>query len=268
MCPSPASCAGPGPTWPPKYDLFGVQVSATNYAEATGAIIEAARRRQPAVVSLHATHALITASGDPALRKAVNTFEMLGPDGQPVRWALNLLHRVGLRERVYGPELMLRLCDRAAEEGVSIYLYGSAPTVIERLRANLLAKFPRLIVAGAESPPFRELTAAEEEAMLQRIRTSGAGLVFVGLGAPKQDLFAYRFRDRLGAVLVCVGAAFDFHAGIKKTAPVWMQRSGLEWFFRLCSEPRRLWRRYLVTNSIFLGKLAMSLVRGKRPAST
>jgi len=239
-------------------------VSATDYAQATGAIVAAAQRRQPAVVSLHATHALITASGDPALCKAVNTFDMLGPDGQPVRWALNLLHRVGLRERVYGPELMLRLCDRAAEEGVSIYLYGSAPAVIEQLRTNLLAKFARLIVAGAESPPFRELTAAEEEAMLQRICASGAGLVFVGLGAPKQDLFAYRFRDRLGAVLVCVGAAFDFHAGIKKMAPVWMQRSGLEWFFRLCSEPRRLWRRYLVTNSIFLGKLAMSLVRSKR----
>ena len=177
---------------------------------------------------------------------------------------LNLLHRVGLRERVYGPELMLRLCGRAAEEGVSIYLYGSAPHVIERLRTNLLAKFPALIVAGAESPPFRELTAEEEEAMLQRIRASGAGLVFIGLGAPKQDLFAYRCRDRLGVVLVCVGAAFDFHAEIKRMAPGWMQRSGLEWFFRLCSEPRRLWRRYLVTNSIFLGKLAKSLIRGKR----
>ena len=252
------------PAWPPKYDLFGVQVSATDYDEATDVIVEAARRRLPGVVSLHAAHAVITAAGDPSLRSAVNTFDLLGPDGQPVRWALNFLRGVGLRDRVYGPELMLRLCARAAAEGVPIYLYGGSPEAVRRLQANLLAKYPRLLVAGAESPPFRPLSDEEEEEAARRINASGAGIVFIGLGAPKQDWFAHRLRDRIHAVQVCVGAAFDFHAGNKKMAPRWMQRSGLEWFFRLCEEPGRLWRRYLVTNSVFLGKFALAMLPGRR----
>jgi len=252
--------------WPPKYELFGVRLSATDYDEAVEAILGAARRRLPAVASFHAVHALITASEDPELREAVNQFELVGPDGQPVRWALNFLHGVGLRDRVYGPELMLRLCRRAASEGVPIYLYGSTPETIEALRTNLVERCPGLRVAGAESPPFRPLSAEEEDRMIRRINGSGAGILFVGLGAPKQDDFASRHRDRIRAVQVCVGAAFDFHAGTKKTAPSWMQRYGLEWFFRLCSDPRRLWRRYLVTNSIFLGKLAAAaILRFGRP---
>jgi exopolysaccharide biosynthesis WecB/TagA/CpsF family protein len=235
-------------------------MSATDYEGAVGAIIRAARRRVPAVVSLHAVHALVTASRDPALRRKVNTFQMIGPDGQPVRWAMNLLHGAGLRDRVYGPELTLRLCRRAAEEGISIYLYGSTPEVLDKLRHNLTAMFPALRIAGAESPPFRPLTAQEQEEMVRRVNQSGAGIMFIGLGAPKQDLFAYEHRDRIRAVQVCVGAAFDFHAGNKKTAPRWMQRAGLEWLFRLAAEPGRLWRRYLVTNSIFLTKLLASLV--------
>jgi len=246
--------------WPKKYDLFGVQVSATTYEEATDAIIEAARAGVPATVSLHAAHAVVTASGDPALREAVNTFQIVASDGQPVRWALNLLHRTGLRDRVYGPELTLRLCRAAAEHGVPIYLYGSSPQVIESLKKNLVAKYPGLQVAGAESPPFRPLTPQEDDEMVRRINESGAGIVFVGLGCPKQDWFAYEHRDRINAVQVCVGAAFDFHAGNKKMAPPWMQRHGLEWLFRLCEEPRRLWRRYLVTNTIFASKLGVSLV--------
>lgn len=247
--------------WPPKHDLFGVQVSATSYQEAVELIVAAARRRLPAVVSHHAAHALVTASGDPALRSAVNTFEMLCPDGQPVRWAMNLLHGAGLRDRVYGPELMLRLCGRAAQESLPIYLYGSSPEVIETLRAKLTVKYPGLIVAGAESPPFRPLSEDEEEQSVRRINASGASILFLGLGAPKQDFFAYRLRSRIGAVQVCVGAAFDFHAGRKKMAPRWMQRCALEWLYRLCAEPRRLGRRYLVTNTVFLGKLALALVQ-------
>ena len=247
--------------WPPKYNVLGVQVSATNYDEATGAIIEAAKQREPAVVSLHAVHALITASGDRTLRTAVNTFDMIGPDGQPVRWALNLLHRARLRDRVYGPELMLRVCSRAADDGVPIYLYGSSRDTLKKLEANLIDRYPALRIVGVESPPFRDLTPDEEDGVLRRIDASGAGIVFVGLGAPKQDLFAHRHRHRIRGVQVCVGAAFDFHAGKKQMAPPWMQRRGLEWLFRLVTEPRRLWRRYLVTNSLFLGKLAVAFLR-------
>lgn len=255
-------------TWPAKHDVLGVAVSATTYDEAVAAVMSAAVDREKAVVSLHAVHALVTASRDPFLREAVNQFNMVAPDGQPVRWALNRLHGAGLKERVYGPELMLRLCRQAAQEDVAVYLYGSTQPVLDALGAALKEKYPDLRIAGAESPPFRPLTEDEDQAVVQRINASGARIVFLGLGAPKQDVFAHVHRDRIEAVQVCVGAAFDFHAGALKMAPPWMQRSGLEWFYRLVREPRRLWRRYLVTNSIFLTGLAAALMKkalgGKR----
>jgi exopolysaccharide biosynthesis WecB/TagA/CpsF family protein len=209
---------------------------------------------------------LIAASRNEDLRRQVNAFDMITPDGQPVRWALNLLYGAGLRDRVYGPELMLRLCRGAARRGVPIYLYGCTPEVIERLQANLGNWFPRLVIAGAEAPPFRPLDPEEDRAAVERINASGAGLVFLGLGCPKQDYFAYRHRNRIHAVQVCVGAAFDFHAGAKRMAPPWMQRHGLEWLFRLSQEPGRLWHRYLVANTVFLAKLLAALFRRNRAA--
>ncbi len=248
-------------TWPRKVDLFGVKLTPTTYDEATDVILDAAGRSVPGIVACQAVHGLIDASGDPAFREKSNAFDMIVPDGQPVRWAMNLLHRTKLADRVYGPELMLRLCRRAAEQNVSIYLYGSSPEVIDSLRTKLTAMFPKLRIAGAESPPFRPLSAEEDAEMVRRINRSGAGIVFVALGCPKQDLFAYEHRSSINAVQVCVGAAFDFHTGVKKTAPRWMQRSGLEWLFRLVQEPGRLWRRYLVTNTVFLAKLTAALLR-------
>lgn len=250
----------PRVAWPRKVSVFGVDVSITNYDEATEAIVAAARARQSAIVSCHAVHALITASDDPMLRRQVNTFEMITPDGQPVRWALNRLYGAGLTERVYGPELTLRVCRRAAEERIPIYLYGGTERVLELLRANLTAKFPGLRIVGAESPPFRALTPQEDRDVVRRVRDSGARLVFIGLGAPKQDVFAYEHRAEFEAVQLCVGAAFDFHAGIKPMAPAWMQRHGLEWLYRLVQEPKRLWRRYMVTNAAFLAKLTKALI--------
>lgn len=245
--------------WPRKYSLLGVHVSATDYEEATGAIIDAATHRCGSVISLHAVHPVVVASGDHSLREKVNSFEMIGPDGQPVRWALNLLYRLGLKERVYGPELMLRICQRAAEHGLPVYLYGSTDQVLGKLQEQLAERFPQLTIAGAESPPFRMLSDEEAESTAKRIRASRAAIVFVGLGAPKQDEFAFAFRQRLDTPLVCVGAAFDFHAGTKQMAPQWMQRRGLEWLFRLTQEPGRLWRRYLVTNSLFVLKVAVAV---------
>ncbi len=247
--------------WPKKMDVLGVEVTPTTYEEAAETIVEAAKHREAAVVSCHAVHAVVTASCDRSLREKVNTFNMITPDGQPVRWALNLLHRSKLTDRVYGPNLTLRLCEKAAAEGVPIYLYGGSPEVVEKMRENLLERDPGLKIAGYESPPFRPLTPEEDEQMVQRLNASGAGIVFIGLGCPKQDLFAYDHRDRIQAVQVCVGAAFDFHAGAVSQAPGWMQRFGLEWFYRLIQEPRRLWRRYLVTNSIFLAKLFAAMCR-------
>jgi N-acetylglucosaminyldiphosphoundecaprenol N-acetyl-beta-D-mannosaminyltransferase len=249
-----------GLAWPRKVDLFGVRVSVTDYEQATNAIIAAARRKQPAVVSCHAVHALVTTAGHASLRGKVNRFAMVTPDGQPVRWALNLLHAAGLHDRVYGPELMLRLCRRAAEEDVGVYLFGGTHQSLGMLCSNLLRQFPRLRIAGKESPPFRPLSADESRAVVQRIRASGASLVFIGLGCPKQDIFAAEHCESIDAVQVCVGAAFDFHAGMKAVAPRWMQRSGMEWLFRLACEPRRLARRYLVTNTVFLALLCKALI--------
>lgn len=245
--------------WPTKVNLFGVACSPTTYGEAVETIARAAAHRESAVVSCHAVHALMTFSSNPAWRDKINTFEMVTPDGQPVKWALNLLHRSRLPDRVYGPELMQRVCARAAASGIAIYVYGGTPEVLDKLHDSLLRRFPALRIVGAESPPFRELTAEEDRAVVQRINASGAGVVFIGLGCPKQDLFAFEHREKLRAVQVCVGAAFDFHAGVKPTAPSWMQHRGLEWLFRLLCEPRRLWRRYLVTNTLFVGKLATAL---------
>jgi exopolysaccharide biosynthesis WecB/TagA/CpsF family protein len=248
--------------WPVKVDMFGVGVSVTSYQQATDVIFKAIEEGQPAIVACQAVHAVITATRDPILLAKMNSFNLVTPDGQPVRWAMNLLHRAGLADRVYGPQLMLHLCARAAQEGVAIYLYGGSEEVIARLRTNLTRRWPALRIAGAESPPFRSLTPDEDRAVVERINGSGARLLFIGLGCPKQDHFAHEHRDCLRAVQVCVGAAFDFHAGVKRIAPAWMQRHGLEWLHRLLQEPGRLWRRYLFTNSLFLARVGAALLEG------
>ena len=242
--------------WPPKFDLFGVHVSALTHEQGCDAVMHAAHARVPAIVSAFAVHALIEGCTSEELAKKINRFAIVLPDGQPLRWALNWLHGVGLQRTVQGYELMRCLCQRAAEEGISIYLYGSSPETLAALEASLLREFPALKIAGVESPPFRPLTAEEDAAMVERVNASGAGLMFIGLGCPKQDRFAAEHADRIDAVQFCVGAAFDFLAGIKQPAPAWLQRRGLAWLFRLYCEPRRLWKRYLVTNTIFLKKLA------------
>jgi exopolysaccharide biosynthesis WecB/TagA/CpsF family protein len=256
---APSRSASPV-TWPRKLEVFGVQVTPTTYTEAVETAIAAARHRQSSVIACHAAHAIVTTSNDSELRTKANRFDMITPDGQPVRWALNMIHGAQLRERVYGPELMLRLCQAAAREKVGIYLYGGTPNSLALLQQNLIKRFPDLLISGSESPPFRELTAKEDEEVVARIRGSKAGLVFIGLGCPKQDHFAADHRDQIDAVQVCVGAAFDFHAGVVPMAPAWMQKRGLEWLFRLCRDPRRLWRRYLLTNTQFALKLGHALL--------
>jgi exopolysaccharide biosynthesis WecB/TagA/CpsF family protein len=247
--------------WPVRHPLFGVPVSASSCAEAERAVLAAARERRPALVDHLSVHGLAEAQSDPRFREALERFDLVAPDGQPVRWALNLLFGTKLRDRVYGPALMERLCARAASEQIGVYLYGGLPEVLPRLRARLLERHPGLRIVGAESPPFRPLTAEEDAMTVERIERSGAGLVFIGLGCPKQELFAAGHAGRIRAVQLCVGAAFDFLAGTKPMAPRWMQDRGLEWLFRLATEPRRLWRRYLRANSIFAARLGLELVR-------
>lgn len=250
--------------WPPKHSLFGLHVSCVEYDEAVASILAAAQEGRPAVVSCHAVHAVTTISEDKELRAAANRFAMIAPDGQPVRWALNLLYKTRLRERVYGPELMRRLVAAAAQRNLPIYLYGGTPESLIQLQQNLSEEYPELVVAGSQSPPFRELSELELTAVAEDINRSRAKLVFIGLGCPKQDRFAAMQAERIHAVQICVGAAFDFHAHIKPMAPRWMQARGLEWLYRLGCEPRRLWKRYLISNSKFCLRLAIAFCSSRQ----
>ncbi|MGD0387967.1 MAG: WecB/TagA/CpsF family glycosyltransferase [Tepidisphaeraceae bacterium] len=248
-------------SWPPKRELFGVGVSVTNYDQAVDAVMEAAGGGRGGVATFLAVHGIVTAATDSEFRRHVNRCQMVAPDGQPVRWALNFFHAAGLTDRVYGPEIMRRICRRCARDGLSVFLCGSTRPVLALLASRLREMFPDLKLAGVESPPFRPMSPAQNDALCRRINDSGAAVVFVGLGVPRQETFADSNRDNIRAVQVCVGAAFDFLAGNKKTAPAFMQRHGLEWAFRLMQEPRRLWKRYLVTNSIFLALVAIGAVK-------
>ncbi len=182
--------------WPSKHEVFGVPISAVTCDEACHAIIDAAKQRTSAVVSAFSVHALIEAA-KPKFIQHAKRFDIITPDGQPVRWALNWLYGAKLQSNVRGSELTWRLCERAAEDGVSIYLYGSSPQTLKSLETNLLAAFPKLKIAGAESPPFRPLSPEEDAAMVERVNSSGAGLMFLGLGCPKQDHFAAEHVDRI-----------------------------------------------------------------------
>lgn len=255
------SSMAPGISWPKKHDVLGVQVSATTYAEIIELLIEAATNRARAIVDFSPVDIIVQAARNPVFLSKINSFNIVCPDGQPVRWWLNHFHAAGLRERVCGTTTMLQLCDAAARSQVPIYLYGSTLQTLAKLRVRLLGLYPNLLIAGIDSPPFRPLTPEEDLAVVERISASGAGIVFVGIGAPKQENFAWDHREKIQAVQLCVGAAFDFIAGTKKRAPEWMQRVGLEWLHRLGSEPRRLGERYCKSNVQFLIAVITAVVR-------
>lgn len=235
-----------------KRSVLGVLINTVDYESAEESVLRAARDRRPLAVSALAVHGLMTGVLDMEQRYRLNQFDMLVPDGQPVRWALNWLYDVSLRERVYGPMLTLRLCSRAAAKSLPIFLYGSSPSVLRRLTAKLLSRFPGLTIAGAEPSKFRRLSSLEKESLAERIRSSGARIAFIGLGCPRQEVFVYEFKELLDMPILAVGAAFPFIAGEIQQAPQWMQNAGLEWLFRLYAEPKRLWRRYLFLNPAFL----------------
>ena len=240
----------------PKKSVLGVLVDVVDYEAVVQRVIDAARAREPLGVAALAVHGVMSGVLDRTQRHRLNHLDLVVPDGQPVRWALNLLHGADLAERVYGPELTLRICQRAAVEGLPVFLYGSSARVLRPLRTNLEARFG-LKVAGARPSAFRKLTAAEQQDVVDEIHGSGAALTLVGLGCPRQEVWVYEQRDRLQMLLLAVGAAFDFHAGLLAQAPPVMQRRGLEWLFRLTREPSRLWQRYLLLNPLYMFLLAL-----------
>lgn len=240
----------------PRVDVLGVHVSAVDPQGALEAITGFVEDRARSYVCVTGVHGVMECQADPDLLATHNRSGLTVPDGMPLVWCA---HRAGFpdTQRVYGPDLMLAVLGRAAERGWSSYFYGGADGVPEALADALSARFPGLRVAGTFSPPFRPLTTAEADVVVQAINGSGADLVWVGLSTPKQERWMAEFRDRLDApVLLGVGAAFDFHTGRVRQAPPLMQRNGLEWAFRLAMEPRRLWRRYLSNNPRFVAAVA------------
>jgi N-acetylglucosaminyldiphosphoundecaprenol N-acetyl-beta-D-mannosaminyltransferase len=233
------------------HDVIGTPIDALNWDEAVQRIAAWSRDRVGRVVCICNVHSVVTAKQDAEFASAVRAADMATPDGAPIAWMLRWLGEKS-QPRINGPDLMLKFCDHAAATGASVFLYGGTQQTLSLLVERLRKDFPGLEVAGSYSPPFRTLTAAEDEAIVDVINRSGAGVVWVGLGCPKQEKWMISHRGRIKAVMIGVGAAFDYHAGTITRAPSWMQRSGLEWLHRLLSEPRRLWRRYLITNTLFI----------------
>jgi len=241
----------------PKRNVLGVWVDVTDYNSAAERIIRAARAKKPLGVTALAVHGVMTGVLDDEHRFRLNSLDLVVPDGQPVRWALNWIHKADLRDRVYGPNLTLEVCKRAEQEGLSVFFFGGNEEILRRLQQNLLIRFPRLRVAGTMSSKFRPLTVPERDHVVSEIRNSGASIVFVGLGCPRQEIWVYEFRESLSCPALAVGAAFPFLAGTSEQAPLWMQKRGLEWLFRLSREPRRLWNRYLLLSPRFLALLLL-----------
>ncbi|GAB2938440.1 WecB/TagA/CpsF family glycosyltransferase [Micromonospora polyrhachis] len=238
-----------------KRNVLGVLVDAVDYEAATEQVVAAGRERRPFALTALAVHGVMTGVLDRPHNARLNSFDLVTPDGQPVRWALNLLHGAGLTDRVYGPTLTLRVLARFAEEGLPVYLYGSTDDTLSRLIPALERMFPALKVAGVESSKFRSVQPGEDAEIADRIRASGARLVLVGLGCPRQEIFTHAMRPLLDMPMMAVGAAFDYHAGLLRKPPPWMQRAGLEWLWRLGLEPKRLWHRYMVLNPAYLARL-------------
>lgn len=239
-----------------KRSVLGVGVNVVDYDGAVERIVQAAHAGEAHAVSALAVHGVMTGALDPEHKYRLNRMDTVTPDGQPVRWALRLLHGEPLPDRVYGPHLSDLVCAKAAKEGLPIYLYGSRPEVLEGLVAKLKSRYSDLVIAGYEPSKFRQLTESEEGEMRERIAGSKAKIVLVGLGCPRQEVFVYENSAALGIPMLAVGAAFDFFAGTLRQAPKWMQDRGLEWAFRLAVEPRRLWRRYMYLNPLYLTMLA------------
>jgi N-acetylglucosaminyldiphosphoundecaprenol N-acetyl-beta-D-mannosaminyltransferase len=257
-----AQAVSPAPGIPPTATVLGVPLALTDYERTLDWIDEAVAARHQGYLCVAATHTVMAAEDDAALRAAVLGADFTVPDGQPLVWALKALGH-DVEDRVYGPDLMDRACARAARNGHRFYLYGGRNHgALAQLARLLRLRHPGLHIVGGHVPPFRDLTDAEEEAVAADIRRSGADVVWVGIGVPKQEKWMARMRHRLTTpVLVGVGAAFDFHAGLIPQAPGWMQRAGLEWLFRLAHEPRRLWRRYLRYNPRFVAGFARQWAR-------
>jgi N-acetylglucosaminyldiphosphoundecaprenol N-acetyl-beta-D-mannosaminyltransferase len=238
----------------PTSPVLGVPLAATDYEGAVGCVKDwAAAGDRAYTVAATATHPITTARRDPQFRKTLASLDLILPDGMPLIWVMNRRVSPPLRDRVYGPTFMLKCLEATAGAPWSHVFVGATDDLLAELRARLQERFPGLRIAGMYSPPFGDWGEEIDREIVEMVRSSGAQFVWVALGSPKQEGWLARMKPQLPpAVYLAVGAAFAFHAGRLRQAPAWMQRHGLEWLFRLVSEPKRLWKRYLVCNTLFI----------------
>lgn len=235
-----------------KKQLFSVSYTITDYEAASDLIISKALSNQSFGVSALAVHGLMTSVTDKSFSETLNQIDMIVPDGQPVRWALNSFFGVGMKDRVAGPILTRHVLAKGNDHNLKVYLYGSTPATLEKMEAFLRKKYPSLVICGRHSDRFREATPEEDQADINKINASGAELVLCGRGCPRQERWVASHIGKIQAPIMAIGAAFDFFAGNIKHAPKWMQNAGLEWLYRLVQNPKKLWKRYLTTNLHFI----------------
>ncbi|MEB3289082.1 MAG: WecB/TagA/CpsF family glycosyltransferase, partial [Leptolyngbya sp.] len=247
----------------PSRRILKTRVDATSYEDACHRIQAWAEARQSCYVVVANVHVVMTAYRDPRYQAVVNQAALVTPDGMPLVWGLRRLG-IAHQPRVYGPDLMLAWCERAAQTGLPLYLYGGTEETLQKLREALQRQFPGLPIAGSYAPPFRALSPQEDAADVARIQQSGSRVVLVGLGCPKQEQWMYRQLGQVNGVMIGVGAAFNFFSGEVSQAPRWMMALGLEWLYRLSQEPRRLWRRYAINNPLFILLFGLQLLRHTR----
>ena len=251
----------------PCANVLGVGLSATNLPAATDYLIRAAQAGMRGYVCVTGVHGVTEAQNDPAFREILNRALLNVPDGMPMSW-VGWAQGHQQMDRVYGPDLMLAILDRSVPLGLTHFFYGGKAGVADLLAKKMTARFPGLQVVGTYCPPFRPLTESERENLRARVAGLKPDFFWIGLSTPKQERCAAEFCQILDAKLfLAVGAAFDFHAGLVSQAPRWMQRSGLEWLYRLCTEPRRLWKRYLINNPLFIGRIVLQLSGFRRFSS-
>lgn len=243
-----------------KFCILNVGISAIDAIDACSVIEGAIAERQKIYVCVCPVSTIMECKRDKKVLESVNSADLVTPDGMPVVWIGRGLGHKNIR-RVYGPELMQEICRISSEKGYKNYFYGSSPDVLNKLKEKLYEKYPSLNISGIFSPPFRSLSKDEDDKIVEGINKSKPDIVWVGLGSPKQDLWMYEHRQRVSApVMVGVGAAFDFLAGTKPQAPRWIRNNGFEWLFRLMTEPKRLWRRYLIDNPLFIYYVMVELL--------
>lgn len=248
-----------------KMNVVGVLVDAVDYDAATARVIEAARNRAPYAAAALAVHGVMTGALNRLQRRRLNNLDLVVPDGQPVRWAMNLLYHADLSTQVRGTTLTLKILETAQADRLPVFFYGSNRRVLSKVEEEVQRRFPNLTIAGVEPSKFRAVEQSEQDEIAERIRTSGARVVFVGLGCPRQETFVSSMRESLSLPMVAVGAAFDYLAGTLPEPPERLRRLGLEWAWRLALEPRRLWRRYMLLNPAYLTLLAAQATGVWRP---